>query len=131
MRLRAPVSVVAFILVLLGTVAWADQIVLKDGMVYSGKFIRGDSKIVDFRILGKIESFKVEDIAQIIFREPELEKASVAPAKAAPTTTAPAAAAPTGVPAQVASSTPPSRPELQRAEGTPKGQIVKQQPLPP
>ena len=54
----------------------ADQIVLKDGTVYSGKFVRGDSNVVEFRILGRVESFKVGDIAQIVFKEPELESSS-------------------------------------------------------
>jgi hypothetical protein len=80
MRLKPAACFVTFILVLLGTAAWADQIILRDGTVYSGKFIRGDTKIVDFRILGKIESFKVSDIAQILFKEPELESStSVSP----------------------------------------------------
>jgi hypothetical protein len=63
----------AVALLLLGTLAWADQIVLKDGTVYSGKFVRGDSSAVDFRILGRIETFKLADVAQIVFKEPELE----------------------------------------------------------
>ncbi len=112
MRLKPPVLLIAFILGFLGTAAWADQIVLKDGMVYSGKFIRGDSKIVDFRVLGKIESFRVADISQIIFKEPELE-AGATPAAA---TTSP--------------STPPTqaaKPDLQRAEGTAKTQAARQQ----
>jgi len=57
----------------LGTIAWADQIVLKDGTVYSGKFVRGDSNTVEFRILGRTESFRISDIAQIVFKEPELD----------------------------------------------------------
>jgi len=75
MRLKPPVFFVALALVFLGTMAWADQIVLKDGTVYSGKFVRGDANSVDFRILGRIENFKVSDIAQIVFKEPELESA--------------------------------------------------------
>ena len=63
----------AFILLLPGALAWADQIILKDGTVYSGKFIRGDSNTVDFRVLGRVESFKVTDISRIVFKEPELE----------------------------------------------------------
>jgi hypothetical protein len=112
MRFRPPVLVIAFILVFLGTAAWADQIVLKDGMVYSGKFIRGDSKIVDFRILGKIESFKVADISQIIFKEPELEATVVPPPP------------PAGPPAQTARTEPP------RGDGTLRTQTARQQPLP-
>ncbi len=76
MRLKSPVCFLVLLLVLLGTTAWADQIVLKDGTVYSGKFVRGDANSVDFRILGRVESFRVADIAQIIFKEPELDSSN-------------------------------------------------------
>lgn len=76
MRLKSPVFLIVLALICLGTMAWADQIVLKDGTVYSGKFVRGDANSVDFRILGRIENFKVSDIAQIVFKEPELESSS-------------------------------------------------------
>jgi hypothetical protein len=77
MRLKPPVYVAALALMILGTMAWADQIILKDGTIYSGKFVRGDSKTVDFRILGRVESFKIADVVQIIFKEPELEAPAV------------------------------------------------------
>jgi hypothetical protein len=73
MRLRRRAYLTALMLVFLGTMAWADQLVLKDGTAYSGKFIRGDSNTVDFRILGRTEIFKISDIAQIVFKEPELD----------------------------------------------------------
>ena len=74
MRVKFPVLIAILGLLLLGTAAaWADQIVLKDGTVFSGKFVRGDANSVEFRILGRVESFKVVDIAQIVFKEPELE----------------------------------------------------------
>src|SRR2546428_222770 len=44
------------------TVGRADQIVLKNGQEYSGKFVRGDSGVVEFRILGRIESFKTAEV---------------------------------------------------------------------
>jgi len=87
MRLRSSALWAALVLVLLGTMAWADQIILKDGTVYSGKFVRGDAKTVDFRVLGRIESFRIADVAQIIFKEPELDTAvttKVAPPPSAP-----------------------------------------------
>jgi hypothetical protein len=85
MRLKPAACFFLLILMLIGTAAWADQIILRDGTVYSGKFIRGDSKLVDFRILGKIESFKVSDISQIVFKEPELESsANISPATPPP-----------------------------------------------
>jgi hypothetical protein len=72
MGFRNPALLAALAITLLGAMLWADQIVLKDGTVYSGKFIRGDSKEVEFRVLGRIETFKTADIAQIVFKEPEL-----------------------------------------------------------
>jgi hypothetical protein len=91
MRLKPSVCFIALILVFLGTSVWADQIILKDGTAYSGKFIRGDSKLVDFRILGKIESFRVSDIFRIEFKEPEMESsANVSPATTAPPPVRPA-----------------------------------------
>ncbi len=89
MRFKLSLCLVLFLL--LCSMAWADQIVLKDGTVYSGKFVRGDSKTVDFRILGRVESFKISDIAQIVFKEPELE----APASTGVTSTPSAPVQPT------------------------------------
>jgi len=59
-------------LVLSSSAAFADQLVLKSGREYSGKFIRGDASSVEFRTGGKIESFRTLDVAQIVFKEPEL-----------------------------------------------------------
>ncbi len=81
-------------------VAWADQIVLKNGQRYSGKFIQGDTSVVQFRILGRVESFKVSEVSQIIFQEPELTPPP-APAKVAPPPV-PVQAAPPAVPVQAA-----------------------------
>jgi hypothetical protein len=72
MRLKSAKLGAAFLLLCLNASLWADQIVLKDGKAYSGKFIRGDSNSVDFRILGRIESFKTTDVDKIVFKEPEL-----------------------------------------------------------
>src|SRR5213593_4227119 len=58
--------------VFLTPLARADQLILKNGREYSGKFVRGDASVVEFRSGGKIESFRTLDIAQIIFKEPEL-----------------------------------------------------------
>jgi hypothetical protein len=87
MKFRASV-LAALVIALLSANIFADQIILKDGTVYSGKFIRGDSRIVEFRILSRVESFKIADISQIIFKEPELQKtptpkASTPPSKPA------------------------------------------------
>lgn len=68
---------------------WADQIVLHDGKQYSGKFVRADAKVVEFQILGRIESFKTADVAQIIFKEPELVNAPPARPAATPAAESP------------------------------------------
>jgi len=75
-------------LAMFGTVAFADQIILKNGQRYSGKFLRGDAYVVEFRILDRVESFKTAEVGQIIFQEPEL--ATPAPTPAAPSTEQPA-----------------------------------------
>jgi hypothetical protein len=64
---------VLFALTLMCAPAWSDQIVLKDGRAYSGKFVRADADVVEFRVLNGVESFKLADVAQIIFKEPELQ----------------------------------------------------------
>jgi len=85
MRQRSTFLLSVLLLVLIGTIAWADQIVLKDGTVYSGKFIRGDSSSVDFRVLGRVENFRISDIERIVFKEPELETSSgIRPASRVP-----------------------------------------------
>jgi hypothetical protein len=63
-----------FFLILCAGIAIArgDQIILKNGEKYSGRFVRGDDKTVEFRVLGRIESFRIADIDQIIFAEPDL-----------------------------------------------------------
>lgn len=55
-----------------GSVALGDQILLKNGREFSGKFVRGDANVVEFRVLGRVETFKTVDVAQIVFKEPEL-----------------------------------------------------------
>lgn len=52
--------------------AWADQILLKNGQRYSGKFLKGNSSTIEFQILGRSETFNVSEVAQITFQEPEL-----------------------------------------------------------
>ena len=107
MRLKPPVYFTVLFLVLLGTAAWADQIILKNGTVYSGKFIRGDSNRIEFRILGRVESFKTTEISQIVFKEPEMD----ASAKAS-----------------VPSSTPsPDQPEPSSVEQRPRRQAAQQE----
>jgi hypothetical protein len=54
------------------SVALGDQLVMKDGTEYSGKLVRADANAVEFRIQGKVESFNTADVAQIIFKAPEI-----------------------------------------------------------
>ncbi|MBN1566964.1 MAG: hypothetical protein JXA73_03900 [Acidobacteria bacterium] len=82
MRLKAPAYFAVLAIALLAAAAWADQITLKDGTMYSGRFVRGDSKIIEFRILGRIESFQTAEIAQIVFEEPEAASSGNASSKA-------------------------------------------------
>jgi hypothetical protein len=85
MRLKPPVYLAALFILLIGTAALADQIILKDGTVYSGKFIRGDANLIDFRVLGRVESFKTAEVSRLVFGERELEKSAGTPApKATP-----------------------------------------------
>lgn len=65
-------AAVFLIVVLCFTTAWADEIVLKNGQRFSGRFIRGDAGVVEFQILGRIESFKTSEVRQILFQEPEM-----------------------------------------------------------
>jgi hypothetical protein len=69
------------------TSAWADQIILKNGTRYSGKFLRGTATTIEFQILGRSESFNISEVAQILFQEPEL----VAPATTVKTPSTPPA----------------------------------------
>ncbi|MBZ5496195.1 MAG: hypothetical protein LAP85_07305 [Acidobacteriia bacterium] len=85
MKRRCSLSVF-LVLVLCSTAAWADQIILKSGQRYSGRFVRGDSSVVEFQILGRIESFKTAEVSQILFQEPEI----TVPAPARTSGTAPA-----------------------------------------
>ena len=91
MKFRLAMLMAAVALMLLSAAVWADEIILKDGTVYSGTFMRGDSTTVDFKILGRVESFKTAKISRIVFKE------SAAPAvesKAAPSVPAKAPSPP-------------------------------------
>jgi hypothetical protein len=73
MKYRRSIYAILFALALTCASAWADQIIMKDGREYSGKFIRGDANVIEFRILGRVETFKTAEVAQILFKEPELQ----------------------------------------------------------
>jgi hypothetical protein len=86
------------------TQALADQIILKNGTRYSGKFLRGTSTTIEFQILGRSESFNISEIAQILFQEPEL----TAPSTTVRTPSTPPIPAAPPVPSNVPSpATPP------------------------
>ena len=72
MRYRWIILAALLAVALSGSVAFGDQIILKNGREYSGKFVRGDASVVEFRILGRVESFKTDEVAQIVFKEPDL-----------------------------------------------------------
>lgn len=85
MRFRPALYAMFLALLLFGTTAFADQIILRDGTIYSGTFVRGDSRTVDFRILGRTENFQISDIARIVFSESVPKAAQeAAPAASAP-----------------------------------------------
>jgi hypothetical protein len=90
MRYRWIIFAALIAVALSGSVAFGDQIILKSGREYSGKFVRGDSNVVEFRILGRVESFKTEEVAQIVFKEPDL----VTPPSGRTVTSTPEAVAP-------------------------------------
>ena len=110
------------------TVGRADQIVLKNGQQYSGKFVRGDSGVVEFRILGRIESFKTAEVDRIVFKEPELQPPpSRAPVtEPAPPASAQAAqrAAQAGAPVSTPAVAPRSEPARETKSWTAPGMSV-------
>jgi len=71
MKFRSLVSMACLVL-LSGPGAQADDILLKDGREFSGKLVRADANVVEFRIQGKIESFNISDVSRITFKEREL-----------------------------------------------------------
>jgi hypothetical protein len=92
MRYKSLAYLAAFILLFLGTAVAGDLIVLKDGTSYSGTFVRGDSLSVEFRVLGNVVKFKIEDVAQIRFTETEAKSTTAANASASANTPAKAKA---------------------------------------
>lgn len=133
MRLRFPVYFAALVIALLNTAAFADEIILKNGTVYSGKFIRGDSKIIEFRVLGRVESFQKDDVSQIIFKEPEVESSAKASAKASGVArTRQESGAAEAKPALSRASAPtPAQPDSQAVEERPRLQTARQEPSVP
>jgi hypothetical protein len=76
MRFKYAANLTVFILFFSGATVWGDQLILKDGTSYSGEFVRGDSNVIEFRILSNIERFNVDSISQINFKRSEYKAAS-------------------------------------------------------
>ena len=121
--MKSRLFILALVVVFSGaTAAWADQLILKSGKEYSGKFVRGDSSVVEFRVLGHIETFKTADVSQILFKEPELvnpPSGSTGSAAAAqlPAPAPPASAPSASAPAPSAPAPPAPTPSPSRAAG--------------
>src|SRR5687768_5498660 len=62
----------AFFVLSNGSAVWADQLILNDGREFSGKLVRADASVIEFRVQGKVQSFSVSEVARINFKEPEL-----------------------------------------------------------
>ncbi len=120
-------ALIALALCLFAPAVLGDQLILKDGKEYSGKFVRADSNVVEFRILGRIETFNTRDVAQILFKEPELVDPPSARSVRTPVPPQPAVANPADNPPaeRILQSTPApapgdtSRPTVTLPAGTP------------
>ncbi|MBN2243459.1 MAG: hypothetical protein JW793_12300 [Acidobacteria bacterium] len=113
MRFSATLGAAILAVLICGVTAPADQIILRDGTAYSGTFVRGDARTVDFRVLGRTENFQISDIAQIVFSEPEPEVAEAPPAWDQPETYPPEPE-----PVRQAAQTIPPEEEIAPAGGT-------------
>ncbi len=120
-------SLIALVLCFSAPTVRGDQLILKDGKEYSGKLVRADSNVVEFRILGRIETFNTSDVAQIVFKEPELVNPPSARSVRTPAPPQPAGANPADNPPaeRILQSTPApapgdtSRPTVTLPSGTP------------
>ncbi len=111
MRFRYQIILVLAFLGLACPSAWSDQITLKDGREFSGKFVRGDANTIEFQILGRVETFKVSDVDRITFKQPEM----VNPAPARSMSTVPPSGGVTPSVAPPAARDLSSQPQMQSA----------------
>ena len=66
-----------FVLLVFSTpAARADQLILKNGKEFSGKFVRANTNLVEFRSGGKVMVYKTIEVSKIIFWDPLLSPAS-------------------------------------------------------
>lgn len=64
------------LLVLSATEAPGDQLILKNGKEFSGKFVRANTNLVEFRSGGKVMVYKTIEVSKIIFWDPSLSPAT-------------------------------------------------------
>lgn len=67
------------LLVFSTTAARADQLILKNGKEFSGKFVRANTNLVEFRSGGKVMVYKTIEVSKIIFWDPSLSRATSQP----------------------------------------------------
>jgi hypothetical protein len=72
MKMKAIQAAILAVLILMCVPLMADQLIMKDGKEYTGKLVRADGTVVEFRIGGRVETFKMADVAQIVIKEPEM-----------------------------------------------------------
>jgi len=105
MKLGSWIMAFVFAVSLLTSIALGDQLIMKNGTEYSGKLVRADANLVEFRIQGKVESFNTGDVAQIIFKAPEIISPPTGRTVATPTAAS--------IPRASSSGNPPAERELQ------------------
>jgi hypothetical protein len=105
MKLGSWIMAVALVLSVPASTALGDQLIMKDGKEYSGKLVRADANVVEFRIQGKVESFNISDVAQIVFKTPEIVSPPTGRSVSTPT--------PASIPRVSSSKNPPAERELQ------------------
>ncbi len=105
MKLGSWIMAVVLAVSVPASIALGDQLIMKDGKEYSGKLVRADANVVEFRIQGKVESFNISDVAQIVFKTPEIVSPPTGRSVATPTTAS--------IPRVSSSRNPPAERELQ------------------
>src|SRR5512137_588704 len=105
MKLGSWIMAFVFAVSVLTSIALGDQLIMKNGTEYSGKLVRADANVVEFRIQGKVESFNTGDVAQIIFKAPEIVSPPTGRTVATPTAAS--------IPRVSSSGNPPAERELQ------------------
>jgi hypothetical protein len=73
MKSRTSRSLSFLVLLVFSTAAArADQLILKNGKEFSGKFVRANTNLVEFRSGGKVLVYKTIEVSKIIFLDPSL-----------------------------------------------------------